>query len=161
MYTDFYGLAEKPFVLSADPRFFFLAASHRQALEQLLAHVLNPEGVAVVLGAEGTGKTALCRTLLERAPADVQRIFLFEPGQDERALLRAILRQLGGDCAGQSVAELLDGICGELRARAEQGRRALLLIDDAHSLSIAALEAICELCGRVSSVRDREQAALG
>ena len=67
MYTAFYGLREKPFALSPDPRFLYLAASHREALAHLLYGIEQGEGFIAITGEVGTGKTTLCRTLLQRA----------------------------------------------------------------------------------------------
>jgi len=66
MYTGFYGLREKPFSLAPDPRYLFLSGSHREALAHLLYGIEEGEGFIEVIGQVGTGKTTLCRTLLER-----------------------------------------------------------------------------------------------
>ena len=66
MYTAFYGLREKPFALSPNPRFLFLAESHREALAHLLYGIEQGEGFIAVTGEVGTGKTTLSRTLLQR-----------------------------------------------------------------------------------------------
>jgi len=66
MYTAFYGLREKPFSLSPDPRFLYLADSHREALAHLLYGIEQHEGFMAITGEVGTGKTTICRTLLER-----------------------------------------------------------------------------------------------
>jgi general secretion pathway protein A len=66
MYTRHYGLREKPFSLTPDPRYLYLSSSHREALAHLLYGIEQGEGFIAVTGEVGTGKTTLCRTLLER-----------------------------------------------------------------------------------------------
>ena len=77
MYTAFYGLREKPFALVPDPRYLFLAASHREGLAHLLYGIDQSEGFIAVTGEVGTGKTTICRTLLERLGAETEVAFLF------------------------------------------------------------------------------------
>ena len=72
MYTAFYGLREKPFALSPDPRFLYLATPHREAMAHLLYGIEQGEGFISVTGEVGTGKTTLCRTLLERLDGDTE-----------------------------------------------------------------------------------------
>ena len=85
MYTAFFGLREKPFALSPDPRFLFLSASHREALAHLLYGIEQGEGFIAVTGEVGTGKTTLCRTLLERSAANRGRVPLQSEALGRRA----------------------------------------------------------------------------
>ena len=95
MYTAFYGLREKPFALSPDPRFLYLAGSHREALAHLLYGIEQGEGFISITGEVGTGKTTLCRTLLERLDGDTELAFLFNPSRTALELLRGTLDTQG------------------------------------------------------------------
>ena len=109
MYTRHYGLREKPFSLSPDPRYLFLSASHREALAHLLYGIESGEGFIAVTGEVGTGKTTLCRTLLERIGPDAEVAYLFNPRLTGLELLQAVHRELALPGEG-SRAELLDAL---------------------------------------------------
>ena len=95
MYTGFFGLREKPFSLAPDPRYLFLSASHREALAHLLYGIEEGEGFIEVIGQVGTGKTTLCRTLLDRIGSDAEIAYIFNPSPSEVELLAAINREFG------------------------------------------------------------------
>jgi len=140
MYTAHYGLREKPFRLTPDPRFLFLSASHREALAHVLYGIDQGEGFIAVTGEVGTGKTTLCRTLLERLGADTEIAYLFSPALDPDELLRAVALEFGLSVAGRGRAELNDCLNRFLLDASSQGRRVLLIVDEAQNLSIETLE---------------------
>jgi general secretion pathway protein A len=142
MYTAFFGLREKPFALSPDPRFLFLSAAHREALAHLLYGIEQGEGFIAVTGEVGTGKTTLCRTLLRRLGPEVEVAFLFNPKLSARELLEAILVELGLEKRGASARELVEELNHFLLERRQQGRRVLLIIDEAQGLAPDTLEQI-------------------
>jgi general secretion pathway protein A len=139
MYTRHYGLREKPFALTPDPRFLFLSASHREALAHLLYGIEQGEGFIAVTGEVGTGKTTLCRTLLERIGSDAEVAYLFNPRVTGLELLEAIHRELGLPGEGTR-AQLLDSLNRFLLDARRAGRRVLLLVDEAQNLPVDTLE---------------------
>ncbi len=142
MYTEFYGLREKPFTLSPDPKYLFLSDSHREALAHLLYGIEQGEGFIAVTGEVGTGKTTLCRTLLERLDPSTEVAFVFNPPLSGMELLQAIhheLGLLGGEATRQELTEELNQF---LLAKKAQGRRVLLIVDEAQNLERDALEQV-------------------
>ena len=142
MYTSFYGLREKPFALSPNPRFLFLGESHREALAHLLYGIEQGEGFIAITGEVGTGKTTLCRTLLERLGSDTEVAFLFNPSRSGTELLQTISLELGLPAGGLTRRELGDQLNRYLLARKAQGRRVLLIVDESQNLSSSTLEQV-------------------
>jgi general secretion pathway protein A len=142
MYTAFYGLREKPFALSPDPRFLYLAASHREALAHLLYGIEQGEGFISVTGEVGTGKTTLCRTLLERLEGEIEVAFLFNPSRTALELLQSICAEFGLPAEGLARRNLMAQLNGFLLEKKREGRRVLLIIDEAQTLSENTLEQV-------------------
>jgi len=142
MYTAFYGLREKPFALSPDPRFLFLAESHREALAHLLYGIEQGEGFIAITGEVGTGKTTLCRTLLGRLGADTDVAFLFNPKLSALELLQSIHVELGLPGTATSWRVLVEELNRFLVERKRAGKRVLLIIDEAQNLEAETLEQI-------------------
>jgi type II secretory pathway predicted ATPase ExeA len=142
MYTAFYGLREKPFALSPDPRFLYLAGSHREALAHLLYGIEQGEGFISVTGEVGTGKTTLCRTLLERLDGDTELAFLFNPSRTALELLQSICSEFGLPAEGLTRRALMSQLNHFLLEQKRAGKRVLLIIDEAQTLSDSTLEQV-------------------
>jgi general secretion pathway protein A len=142
MYTAFYGFREKPFALSPDPKYLFLSESHREVLGHLIYGIEQGEGFIAISGEVGTGKTTLCRTLLERLGSDCEVAFLFNPHLSPLDLVRAINAELGLPTSGTTLPELTAVLNEFLLRKNTEGRRVLIIVDEAQTLSTETLEQI-------------------
>ncbi|MBW2425201.1 MAG: AAA family ATPase, partial [Deltaproteobacteria bacterium] len=142
MYTAFYGLREKPFALSPDPRFLYLAGSHREALAHLLYGIEQGEGFIAVTGEVGTGKTTLCRTLLERLEGETEIAFLFNPSRTAHELLQSICAEFALPAEGLARRTLMSQLNTHLLDQKRKGRRVLLIVDEAQTLGENTLEQV-------------------
>jgi general secretion pathway protein A len=142
MYQEFYGLREKPFSLTPDPQFLYLSESHRTAIDSLLYGIDQREGFIVITGNIGTGKTTICRAVLEKMDKNVKTAVIFNSLLTERELLESILQDLGLPSKGRSKKELIDELNKFLLDQLSQGRNVAIIIDEAQNLSIPVLEQI-------------------
>ncbi len=142
MYQEFYGLREKPFVLTPDPQFLFLSESHRTAIESLLYGIQEKEGFMVITGDIGTGKTTLSRTLLNRLDKNVKTAVVFNSFLTEEELLESILLDFGFPSKGRTKKERIDALNKLLIYLSSRGKKAVLIIDEAQNLSVPVLEQI-------------------
>lgn len=142
MYEEFYGLKEKPFNLTPDPRFFFLSENHREAFEHLLYGIKEREGFVLITGEVGTGKTLLCRSLLDKIDtASTDTALILNPALSELELLQSIVADFGAP-VGTTKRELLESLDAFLLRQRAQNRHSILIIDEAQNLTPAALEEI-------------------
>jgi general secretion pathway protein A len=142
VYREFYNLKEKPFSLTPDPQFLYLSEQHQTAVESLLYGIYNKAGFMVVTGEIGTGKTTICRTLLERLDKNVRTAVIFNSLLTGRELLESILEDFGYASRGKSRRELVETLNTFLVQRLSNGENAILIIDEAQNLSISVLEQI-------------------
>jgi len=142
MYTQFYGLRKKPFSLSPDPRFLFLADAHREALAHLLYGIEQGEGFIAITGEVGTGKTTLCRTLLRRLEPGTEVAFLFNPQLSGVELLQAICVELGLETMERSRRQQSEQLNRFLLRKRAEGHRVLLIVDEAQTLEADGLEQV-------------------
>jgi general secretion pathway protein A len=144
MYEAFYGLAEKPFSLTPDPRYVFYSEDYRAALDHLLYGLNEREGFMLLTGMVGTGKTTLCRELLENLGSDTHRTaLLFNPFLNGSEMLQALLTEFGCSYpAGASKKELLDRLNRFLLSQLIDGKTCVAIFDEAQHLSSEFLEQI-------------------
>jgi len=143
MYEEFYGLKEKPFNLTPDPRFFFLSENHREAFEHLLYGIREKEGFILLTGEVGTGKTTLCRALLNKFGSNAtDSALIFNPMLSEQELLQCILSDFGVQSSATTKKELLDELNQFLLRQQTLNRNSVLIIDEAQNLALPVLEEI-------------------
>ena len=146
MYLEHYGLSEPPFSITPDPRFVFLSERHRDALAHLLFGIGQGGGGGFVqlTGEVGTGKTTLCRLLLEQLPENTRVALVLNPRLTPVELLETICEELHLDLEGRrgSLKALVDALNAYLLDAYAQGLRVVLIIDEAQNLSVDALEQV-------------------
>lgn len=141
MYESFFGLRDRPFQLTPDPRFWFDTATHKKAMAYLGYGLAQREGFIVITGDIGTGKTTLMGHLTQQIdPASLNVITIVSTAVEHEDLLRIVATGLDVEAAGKSKAELLLLIERGLHAVARGGRRTLLIVDEAQALPHSALE---------------------
>jgi MSHA biogenesis protein MshM len=141
MYEQYYGLSEKPFSLTPDTEFFYQSVTHKEALDVLLVAIRSGDGFIKVTGEVGTGKTLICRKLLDGLDAEFNTIYIPNPYMHSSALFDAVLQELGA--AGRDAGEdQLARINKCLIENAREGRSTVILLDEAQSIPDESLEAI-------------------
>ena len=142
MYCGFFGLEEKPFSITPDPRFLFLSQSHQEALGHLLYGIEERKGFITITGEVGTGKTVLCRALLGRLGHHVCTALILNSFMSDLELLRSINEDFGIAARGTSRKESIDALNDFLIKEFREGRNAVLIIDEAQNLAPPVLEQI-------------------
>jgi general secretion pathway protein A len=143
MYQDYFGIEENPFSLTPDPRYLFMTEGHQEALAHLLYGVSEGGGFVLLTGEVGTGKTSVCRCLLEQLPAQAEVALVLNPRLDEIELLATVFDELGiKQPETSSLKTLVDGLNQHLLRLHAEGRHAVLIIDEAQSLRPTVLEQV-------------------
>src|SRR5690349_25009975 len=142
MYLDHFGLKEAPFRITPHTDFFFQGANRGATLDALLYAITNDEGIVKVSGEVGSGKTMLCRVLMERLPATVETIYLANPSLSRDEILFAIGDELKLDLEKDRTTRVLRALQEHLLRLFGEGRRVVVLIDEAHAMPDETLEEI-------------------
>jgi general secretion pathway protein A len=151
MHEEYYGFVEKPFSLTPDPKYLYKSESHASAFELLQYAIRRREGFCVVTGDIGTGKTTLCRAVLDQLDRKTFTALVLNPFITEEDLLRIILQDFGvvsreeikrGRLAGVTKQELIDTLNEFLLSLLPLRAGALLIIDEAQNLPPQVLEQI-------------------
>lgn len=141
MYESFYGFSERPFQLNPDPHFYFASAQHRAAMAFVEHGLLQGEGFVVITGEVGAGKTMLVRNLIANLdPEKVAAAHLVSTQLDAEDLLRMVAAAFGARTKELAKSELLLSLETALVSHASQGRKCLLIVDEAQNLAARAVE---------------------
>src|SRR5713101_6494711 len=142
LYLAAFGLTEAPFSTTPDQRFLYLSDRHRDALAHLLYGVAERGGFVQLTGEVGTGKTTLCRYLLEHLPVHVDIALLLNPTLRRLELLAAICDELrvAYPAGSTSLKVLVDALHAHLLDAHARGRRTVVIVDEAQHLSVEVLE---------------------
>jgi putative secretion ATPase (PEP-CTERM system associated) len=141
MYESFFGLTGKPFQLNPDPSFFFGSRGHKRAFAYLEYGLYQSEGFIIITGEVGAGKTTIVRSLLEQLdPGKVIAAQLVSTQLEADDLLRAVAMAFRVQTQGSDKASILSSLEAHLRQVTTEGKRALLIVDEAQNLSPRAVE---------------------
>ena len=140
MYLEHFGLTEPPFRITPVTVFFFSGANRGEILDALIYSLSEAEGIIKVSGEVGSGKTMLCRMLLEKLPDHVEPIYLANPSLSREEMLYAIADGLGLNTANERVGVIMSMIQNKLEEKAREGKRIVVLVDEAHAMPLDTLE---------------------
>ncbi len=145
MYLSFFGLSEKPFAITPDPRYLYLSERHAEALAHLLYGINESGGFIQLTGEVGTGKTTVVRTLLSRVPHHADVAVILNPRVTPVEFLLTICEELGlgvDEANRNSVKEMVDALNRRLLSAHADGRRVIVIVDEAQNLSAEVLEQV-------------------
>ena len=145
MYTSFFGLGEKPFAITPDPRYLFMSERHAEALAHLLYGINEAGGFIQLTGEVGTGKTTVVRSLLERMPGHADVAVILNPQLTPVEFVLTICEELGifmRDDDASSIKDLVDLLNKRLLEAHAKGRRVVVIVDEAQNLTPETLEQV-------------------
>lgn len=142
MYEKFYGFAEKPFNLTPDSKFFYASDKHEEALNCLFLAISERNGFIVITGEIGSGKTTVCRTLLNRLDPTTKVALILNTHLGKKELLTTILEDLGIEYKSRSKTDLLSALNKYLLKQAADDINVVLIIDEAQNLTPSVIEEV-------------------
>jgi general secretion pathway protein A len=145
MYTSFFGLSEKPFAITPDPRYLFMSERHAEALAHLLYGITEAGGFIQLTGEVGTGKTTVVRSLLERMPGHADVAVILNPQLSPLQFVLTICEELGiflREDDTTSLKDLIDVLNRRLLDAHAKGRRIVVIVDEAQNLTPETLEQV-------------------
>lgn len=144
MYREYFGLKEAPFSIAPDPHYFFISEGHREALAHLMYGVNSDSGFVLLTGEVGAGKTTVCRCLLKQIPSNCEVALILNPKVSSLELLASICDEfrIPYPKGHETIKDLVARINEFLIQTSEQGKKAILIIEEAQNLSVEVLEQV-------------------
>lgn len=140
MYENYYGLNSKPFQLTPDPSFFFASKWHKRAMSYLQYGLSQAEGFIVITGDIGTGKTTIANSLLDAMEAGIVAAQIVTPKLTPDELVKMVASKFEIPVKGSTKSDILGDLELFLTQLHQQGKRALLLVDEAQNLPLETIE---------------------
>ena len=140
MYENYYGLSSKPFQLTPDPSFFYGSKWHKRAMSYLQYGLSQAEGFIVITGDIGTGKTTIANSLLDQMQDDIVAVQIVTPKLSPDELVKMVASKFHINVQGSTKSDILNDLEAFLMSLHKQGKRALLLVDEAQNLPLETIE---------------------
>lgn len=142
MYLDFYKLKAYPFNITSDPDFFYESASHKEAIATFVYGIRERKGIVMVTGEVGTGKTTVCKAIINRLSPNVRFSLILNTFFSEDQLLQAIVEDFGLRLKSRSRFDILKGLNAFLIDTSLKGENAVIIVDEAQNLTSRELEQV-------------------
>lgn len=142
MYLDYFGLKEKPFSLSPDPKYLYYSRSHKEALAQMIYTASQDTGFMVLTGEVGTGKTILINALINQFPKTYHFAKIYHSALSPEGLIQNICKEFKLDFVNRTMTQLVLKLQDYLKWNYNSGRKSVLILDEAQNLGTATLEEI-------------------
>jgi len=140
LYLDFYNLKEPPFSITPDPSFFYLSDTHQSVLEKILYGITSRLGFVLLIGEVGTGKTTICRCILDTLGENAKTVYIINPSLSGKEIISTILDDLGVDYQSNSTKKDLICSLNNFLLSTSQEKPVVIVIDDAQTMSTDTLE---------------------
>ena len=142
LYLDFFSLRESPFSITPDPEFLYMTSSHKAVLEKILYGIRARMGFLLLIGEVGTGKTTLCRLILDEIKEMAETVYIINPSLSDMDLIKSILEDLGiGIPSDASKKELLHHLNRFLLVASKE-KPVVIIIDDAQTMTLEGMETL-------------------